>query len=51
MGFGGSEAVAMWTLEALKRDYRIALVARGWVLALYALCGRASVSQKAESCD
>jgi glycosyltransferase involved in cell wall biosynthesis len=29
MGFGGSEAVAMWTLEALKRDYRIALVAGG----------------------
>jgi glycosyltransferase involved in cell wall biosynthesis len=29
MGFGGSESFAMWTLEALKRDYRIALLAGG----------------------
>lgn len=29
MGFGGSEAVVMWTLEALKRDYRVALLAGG----------------------
>lgn len=29
LGFGGSEAVAMWTLEALKREYRIALIAGG----------------------
>jgi glycosyltransferase involved in cell wall biosynthesis len=29
MGFGGSEAVAMWAAEALKADYRIALVAGG----------------------
>jgi glycosyltransferase involved in cell wall biosynthesis len=29
LGFGGSEAFAMWTLEALKHDYRIALVAGG----------------------
>lgn len=29
MGFGGSEAPAMWTLQALKRDYRVALVAGG----------------------
>ena len=31
LGFGGSEAVAMWTLEALKRDYRIALIAGGQI--------------------
>ena len=29
LGFGGSEAVAMWTLEALKREYRVALIAGG----------------------
>ncbi len=29
MGFGGSEAFAMWTLEALKDDCRVALVAGG----------------------
>jgi glycosyltransferase involved in cell wall biosynthesis len=29
LGRGGSEAAAMWTLEALKRDYRIAIVAGG----------------------
>src|ERR1700687_4322379 len=29
MGFGGSESFVMWTLEALKRDYRIALLAGG----------------------
>ncbi len=41
MGFGGSEAVALWTLEALKRDYRIALVASGRIdlPKLNAFCG------------
>lgn len=29
MGRGGSEATAMWTLEALKRDYCVALIAGG----------------------
>lgn len=29
MDFGGSEAFAMWTLRALKRDYQVALVAGG----------------------
>jgi glycosyltransferase involved in cell wall biosynthesis len=31
MGRGGSEAAAMWALEALKRDYRVALVAGGTI--------------------
>jgi hypothetical protein len=29
MGLGGSEAVVMWTLEALRRDYCVALIAGG----------------------
>jgi glycosyltransferase involved in cell wall biosynthesis len=29
MGRGGSESFAMWTLEALKSDYRVALIAGG----------------------
>ena len=29
MSFGGSESFALWTLDALKHDYRIALVAGG----------------------
>ena len=41
MGFGGSEAPAMWALEALKRDYRVALVAGGRIDldALNSFCG------------
>ena len=31
LGFGGSEAFAMWTLEALKRDYRVTLLAGGHI--------------------
>lgn len=29
LGFGGSEAAALWTVQALKRDYRVTLVAGG----------------------
>lgn len=41
LGFGGSEACAMWTLEALKDNYRVALVAGGRIdiAALNSFCG------------
>jgi hypothetical protein len=29
LGFGGSEAPALWTIEALKRDFDVALVTGG----------------------
>ena len=50
MGFGGSEAAAMWTLEALKRDYRVALIAGGRIDlgALNSFCGTAVESGECE---
>jgi glycosyltransferase involved in cell wall biosynthesis len=50
MGFGGSEAATMWTLQALKQHYRVALIAGGRIdlSRLNSFCG---TSIKPSECE